>query len=282
MTPKDEFDKPAFAGSVPEFYDRHMGPLFFEPYARDLQHRLAASGLPDAPRVLELAAGTGVVTQKLWERLRGAGALTATDLNGGMLEIARRKFPNPLPPRLDLQIADAVSLPFPDASFDAVVCQFGLMFFPDKQKALREAARVLKPGGVAIYSVWDSLARNPLTDLGHRTVGSFFPDDPPAFYGIPFGLSDATTLEGLFAGAGFHRLTMEWVPMEAQAPDALHAARGLVQGSPIYSALVERATVPIPKIVEALSAAIGRAFGGPPVQAPMQAIVLTGRASQYS
>jgi ubiquinone/menaquinone biosynthesis C-methylase UbiE len=146
-----------FAGSIPAFYDRYMGPLLFEPYAADLAGRLRdlRSG-----RVLETAAGTGIVTRMLVRVLPGAVAIVATDLNQPMLDFAAAQ---PGAERVEWRQADAVSLPFEKDSFDAVVCQFGVMFFPDKQAAYREARRVLKPAGRFIFSVWDRLSENEMS-----------------------------------------------------------------------------------------------------------------------
>src|SRR5687768_13579650 len=123
----------AFAGSIPAIYDSALGPMFFEPYARDLAKRLKVRS---GDAVLEIAAGTGIVTRRLLKRLPAGAELVATDLNNAMIEIAKAKVDTD--PRLRWQQADAGALPFPDQSFDAVVCQFGLMFFPDKVSALRE------------------------------------------------------------------------------------------------------------------------------------------------
>ena len=144
----------AFAGSIPRIYDTHLVPLIFEPYAADLVARLALRPLA---RVLEIAAGTGVVTRQLASVLAPHVAVVATDLNQAMLdEAAARGTSRPV----EWRQADAMQLPFPDGSFDAVVCQFGVMFFPDKPKALSEARRVLKPGGVFLFNVWDRIEEN--------------------------------------------------------------------------------------------------------------------------
>src|SRR5688572_3462352 len=130
-----------FAGSIPEIYDEYLVPLIFEPYAEDLAARLISRPVAN---VLELAAGTGVVTRRLAAVLRGDVSIVATDLNQPMLDrAARTGTARPV----DWRQADALQLPFADASFDAVICQFGVMFFPDKVRAFAEARRVLRPGG---------------------------------------------------------------------------------------------------------------------------------------
>src|SRR5688500_16765869 len=146
---------PAFAGSIPEGYDRYLRPLLFEPYALDLAGRVP---ITPGMKVLELACGTGIVTRALLGVLPGDATIVATDVSGHMLGVAQQKIsPDP---RLAWQPADATTLPFDTGSFHAVICQFGLMFFPDKLRALREARRVLRPAGTLIFNVWDSLERN--------------------------------------------------------------------------------------------------------------------------
>ena len=145
-----------FAGSVPEMYDRLMVPLIFEPYARDIVERVVRV----RPRqVLETAAGTGVVTRLLASRLPADARIVATDLNPPMIEVAARQLQDD---RIMWKQADALALPFEDLRFDAVVCQFGAMFFPDKTQGYREAHRVLKPGGRFFFNVWDRIEANEI------------------------------------------------------------------------------------------------------------------------
>jgi len=172
----------AFVGEIPGNYDRYLGPIFFQGYADDL-----ASRLPVKPgmRVLETACGTGIVTRRLLDRMRGHGSLVATDLNDAMIAHGRATIAAE-PGLVEWQPADATNLPFPDGSFDAVVCQFGLMFFPNKAAGVREAFRVLKPGGRYLFNVWDAIVHNPVARIAHETVAAFFPADPPGFYKVPF------------------------------------------------------------------------------------------------
>ena len=171
-------DHSVFAGNVPENYDRYLGPILFEPHATQLCGRLDLRSTNVA--VLEIACGTGIVTRKLRDVLPATAQLVATDLNEPMLEFARKKFrPDE---RVQWQQADAMNLPFADGKFAAVVCQFGLMFVPDKLQALREARRVLHTNGQLLLSVWDEIQRNDFARLAHTTILSFFPIDPPLFY----------------------------------------------------------------------------------------------------
>jgi ubiquinone/menaquinone biosynthesis C-methylase UbiE len=156
-------------GSISQHYDRSLGPLIFVDYAADISHRVAACS---PARVLETAAGTGIVTRRLRDQLPAGVRLTATDLNPPMLEIARTKFrPGE---QVEFQPADATVLPFADGSFDAVVCQFGVMFFPDKDKSYREVYRVLAPGGHYLFNIWDSHRHNPFGRNCARSHGKLF------------------------------------------------------------------------------------------------------------
>src|SRR5438034_4528997 len=171
-----------FAGSIPAAYDRYLGPVLFPPYAEDLAARLKVDANGS---VLELACGTGILTRILRDRLPAATRLVATDLNEPMIQNAAQKFRQG--EAVEWRQADASSLPFDDASFDAVACQFGIMFVPDKALSAREARRVLKPGGVFLFNVWDSMEHNDLGRIAHETISSFFGMGPPTFHQAPFG-----------------------------------------------------------------------------------------------
>src|SRR4029453_10632477 len=174
-----------FAGSIPRLYEAYLVPLIFEPYAADLVNRLA----PISPsRVLEIAAGTGVVTRNLASVLPESVSIVATDLNQSMLDLAATIGTKR---HVEWRQADSMQLPFPDGSFDAVVCQFGVMFFPDKVKAFSEARRVLMPGGVFMFNVWDRISENEFADTVTTALESLFPDDPPRFLTrTPYGYYD--------------------------------------------------------------------------------------------
>src|SRR6478609_7883295 len=176
-----------FAGSVPALYERYLVPLLFEPYAADLASRLAGM---ERGRLLELASGTGAVTSVLHQALPEV-TIVATDLNEGMLALNRSRAYGD---GVSWQTADAQRLPFEDASFDAVVCQFGVMFFPDKAASYREARRVLRDGGRYVFNVWNRVEDNEVTAIASRTVAALFPSDPPRFIErTPFGYFDVPT-----------------------------------------------------------------------------------------
>jgi ubiquinone/menaquinone biosynthesis C-methylase UbiE len=262
-----------FTGTIPELYDRHLGPVIFEPYAADLARRVAAVQV-DGP-VLETACGTGILTQQLRTQLPSTTLLIATDLNEPMLAYARAKLGEGT--QIEWRQADAAALPFPPASFAAVVCQFGLMFVPDKSAAFREARRVLMESGLLAFNAWDSLEYNPFGRIAHETIARFFPADPPTFYQVPFGFHDAEVLPQLLAEHGFGQVQIERVTLEARSPSAYSFAIGLVKGNPVSNSIQERG-LPFDPIVGAVAAALAHVGGDNPFQSIMQALVVTARA----
>lgn len=262
----------AFVGAIPENYDRYLGPLLFQEYAEAMAARLQPT---PGMRVLETACGTGIVTEQLVARLAGQGHLVATDLNAPMLAYAATKLAGA--GGVTWQEADATRLPFEDRSFDAVVCQFGLMFFPDKLAGVREALRVLKPGGRFLVSVWDRLDDNPVPRITHDTVASFFRDDPPQFYAIPFSLHDVAVVRGFLDNAGFQGVESERLAATGTSPSAAEAAVGLIEGNPIYLAIMERRPSALADIEAAVAGQLASTLGDRPLRCPLKAIFFTGR-----
>jgi len=262
----------AFVGTVPPKYDRYLGPLLFHPYADDLVARLpVAHGM----RVLEIACGTGIVTERLLRRLAGQGTLVATDLNDAMIAHARTRIPDD--PALEWRQADGTSLPFPDRAFDVAVCEFGLMFFPDKAKGVREAFRVLRPGGLYLFNVWDSLDQTPVCRITHETVGTFFPVDPPQFYTVPFSLHDTSGVRRLLDTAGFVDVTCVTLDKVGQSPSAADAATGLIDGNAIYEAIMARRPGSLADIKAAVARNVASELGDHPVRSPLRAHVFSAR-----
>ena len=259
-----------FVGNIPQHYDLGLGPIIFVDYAADIAQRIAAH---KPVRVLETAAGTGIVTRRLRDTLPAETQLTATDLNPPMLEIARAKFrPGE---QVEFQPADAVALPFADGSFDAVVCQFGIMFYPDKPKSFSEAYRVLAHGGRYVFSVWDSHRYNSFGRIAHEIVGSFFPADPPQFYNVPFSCHQIDPIKELLIGAGFDDLGIAVLQLEKVVPDTASFAQALVYGNPLIDQIRARGGVDPELIVDAILKGLRREFGADPSRVPLQAIVFS-------
>jgi ubiquinone/menaquinone biosynthesis C-methylase UbiE len=261
-----------FAGSIPAIYESYMVPMVFQAYAADLAARVAAQ----APRdVLEIAAGTGAVTRELVRRLPRDSIVTATDLNQAMLDVASV---NSSAGDVRFHACDAMHLPFPSRSHDAVVCQFGVMFFPDKAKAYGEARRVLRPGGLYAFNVWDSLDLNPFTAVVEEAVANAFPSDPPGFFRrTPFGYHDEAEISAALAEAGFGDVQAETVTFPSRAPSAAHVAVALCQGTPMRSEIEQRAPGRLEEITQQVAGMLEAAFGKGPVESPMQAIVFEAR-----
>lgn len=260
----------AFTGSIPELYDRHLGPVLFEPYAIDLAHRIP----PGATRVLEVAAGTGRVTRHLLQRLPADGSVLATDLNDAMLARAAQVITDA---RVTWRAADAQALPLGDGEFDAVVCQFGLMFVPDKPLALREMRRVLRAGGRLLLSTWDRFDRNEVTRLLHELVTAAFPGDPPTFMLTPFSMHDRDALRALVVAAGFGEVAVETVEAAGRSASAAELAIGLVRGNPLWNQLVERG-VDAPAFERTVADALVARFGDQPCCSSLSAHVVTATA----
>ncbi|MBX3331533.1 MAG: methyltransferase domain-containing protein [Nitrospira sp.] len=260
---------------VCDLYERHLGSALFEPYAIDLAHRVAANCQDGS--VLELACGTGILTQQLRTHLRSTVSLTATDINLGMLDYAQKKLKDLK--GIEWKQADIADLPFPAASFNVVVCQFGLMFVPDKDRAFREMRRVLVKGGVLALSVWDRMEMNPWGVVVHETVARFFPENPPQFFKAPFNSADVEVLHRLLTANGFDQIEIQAVPMECRSSSAKSLAVGMIEGAPILAEIQERGGSPGP-IVDAVATAFAQTGGDTPYHSTMQAIVVTARASK--
>lgn len=261
-------DAPVFAGSIAEHYDRGLGPVMFADHARIMAERVAALG---PRRVLETAAGTGIVTRALRDRLAPDVALTATDLTADMLAVAARKFgPED---QVVLTPADAQALPFADATFDAVVCQFGVMFYPDKDRSYREALRVLRPGGSYLFSFWDTIEFNPFAKIWRGIVLKLFPDDPPPL--VPFEYRFDMAKASLVA-AGFEAIEASVVRFakDIASPEAL--ARGFAYGSPAAITLDARGQDK-EAVVAMTTAALVAELGSDPCRTDLQSIFMSAR-----
>ncbi|MFT7774681.1 class I SAM-dependent methyltransferase [Roseateles sp.] len=263
-----------FTGSIPQLYERYMVPLIFEPYAVDLAARAAAL---QPGTVLEIAAGTGALTRRLAAELPPRTHIVASDLNATMLDMATAL----LTARpVQWQVADAMELPFADAGFDLVVCQFGAMFFPDKARAYAEIRRVLKPGGCFVFNVWDHIDSNELARAVMDALAQAFPDNPPRFIArIPHGYHDIEQLRADLAQGGFeHDADIITLPLRARAESPSGPALGFCQGTPLRGEIEARAPGRLPELTAHVAQAIGERFGVGAIDTLMQAhVIIVGR-----
>ncbi|HSC24197.1 MAG TPA: methyltransferase domain-containing protein [Casimicrobiaceae bacterium] len=261
----------AFAGSIPQLYERYLVPLIFEPYAVDLAARVASRS---PSKVLEIAAGTGVVTRRLAATLPPTTSIVATDLNLAMLEEAAAVgTPRPV----EWKQADAMQLPFGDASFDTVVCQFGAMFFPDKAKAFAETRRVLREGGMLVFNVWDRIEDNEFADEATRALARMFANDPPRFLArTPHGYHDPRTIAGDLADGGFAASPrIDVLTRRSRAPSAREPAIAYCEGTPLRGEIEARDASRLGEATDAAAAAIATRFGAGAVDGKIQALVVT-------
>ena len=264
-----ESDK-LFAGSIPENYDRYMVPLIFEPFAADMARRAAALS-PGA--VLEVAAGTGVVTRALAPKLSPGASYVVTDLNQPMLDCAAsRQAPDS---RIQWRQADALALPFEDAAFDLVCCQFGAMFFPDRTAGYREAKRVLKPGGHFLFNVWDRIEENMFANDVTNALAEIFPDDPPRFLArTPHGYHDTALIRSEVEGAGFSRVAIETRAEQSRASSPRLPAVAYCQGTLLRTEIEARDAGKLEAATDHVAAAIAARHGSGEVAAKIQAHVI--------
>ena len=248
----------------PYFYDRHLGPVLIAGFAPRLAERVAAI----APRtLLETAAGTGIVTAALRQLLPGT-AITATDLNAPVLDVARAKF---APGEIDFALADAQALPDPEAQCDAVVCSFGIMSYPDKPRATREALRVLRAGGRYFFSAWDSGRYNSFGRIGDAVMARLLPDDPPGYYVTPLSCAAIDPIKTELLDAGFSGIRAEVIHVDRPVTDLEGFVRGMIFGHPFVEKLRARGPDMPETVYRAVLEALRADFGSPPV-APLQAV----------
>jgi ubiquinone/menaquinone biosynthesis C-methylase UbiE len=258
-----------FAGSIPEIYDRFLVPLIFEPYALDLARRLAET---DPRDVLETAAGTGVLTRAIAARLPAHARMVATDLNPPMLDRAQAR--QPQDGRIAWRQADALALPFEDQSFDAVACQFGAMFFPDKVQGYKEAFRVLKPGGRFLFNVWDRISENEFADTVTDALAARFPRDPPRFMArIPHGYHDPEQIRAELRDAGFTDVSVDAVDRKSKASPR-DVAIAYCQGTPLRNEIEVRDAAAVEDATKHAADALARRFGDGVIEGRIRAFVI--------
>lgn len=259
----------AFAGSVPENYETYLGPIFFEPYAQDLVERIQNSD--NIKTVLEIACGTGRVTKYLAGKLSPGTSITATDLNKDMLSVAQHIVTSN---NIQWQLADAHELPFEEAAFDLVICQYGVMFFQDKMKALKEINRVLKAGGIFLFNTWDELQYNALAQLSQTVLEDVYPADPPKFLEKgPYSFFNHAQIKELLSHAGFADVSIDTVSKMSLVASPDDAVNGIIDGTPNYGYIAER-NVPISVVKQKLKAVLIQQYGSKDLQLPMRSFVI--------
>jgi SAM-dependent methyltransferase len=259
----------SFTGSIPEHYDRYLGPAYFEPFAIELASRL------DSTRdVLEIACGTGLVTRYVRARMPAGARLVATDVSAAMIDHARARLAGVA--GIEWREANAMELPFPDGTFGAVVCGFGLMFVPDKVAALKEARRVLSDDGALHFTVWDVIERNPHGAASAEVIEGLCPGDAELRFRVPYELHDPVSLREMLAQAGFldARIEVKRLPIEAQSARAL--ATGAIRGTP-RSAMLEQRGFSLDSIIDALTVRLTEIGGAAPYRSFAQALVVQAR-----
>jgi ubiquinone/menaquinone biosynthesis C-methylase UbiE len=262
-----------FAGSIPEFYDTYLVPLIFEKFAADLAHRTNAL----KPRfVLEVAAGSGVVTRALAPQLAANATYLVTDLNQEMLDhaAARQGYDE----RINWRRADALALPLNEDVFDAVICQFGVMFFPDRIAGFREALRVLRPGGTFLFNVWDHIGVNEFADEVTKAAAVIFPEDPPMFLArTPHGYNDVDQIRQELEEAGFSHITITTLEEESVGTSPRHPAIAYCHGTPLKNEIESRDATSLGRVTDAATQAIAARFGDGEVRSKIRGHVIEAK-----
>lgn len=264
VTSSSPFD---FSGSVPNHYDQYIGPMFFEPYAVEVSNRIDPSAVDVA---LELASGTGRVTRHLRDVLPSTSKLIASDISPDMLAVAKEKLKAA---NIDWQIIDAQELPFDDDSIDLVVCCFGYMFVPEKSKAFAEAHRVLRSGGMFLFTTWDRLESIGPSHVYRKIAKKYLTEPLPKSYDLPFSMSDELAIKEMVQEAGFSKILIEKVSKQAINNTSKEAAQGLTEGGALYKEIMSRNPAWVEEIKSSVEKELTEKFGKAPMVAPMSAII---------
>ncbi|MGR3615713.1 MAG: class I SAM-dependent methyltransferase [Paracoccaceae bacterium] len=259
-------DSAGFTGDISTQYDSGLGPNIFTDYGDLLTEQCCAL---HPASVLELAAGTGIVSRKLRDALPEQTRLVISDLNPPMLEVAKAKFA--ASEAVDFMEVNAMEVPFANDSFDVIACQFGVMFFPDKPASYVEVARALKPGGHYVFNVWGSLQDNPFSHMADAVGKNFFPDNPPGFYKVPFHYHDVETVRAELAAADWDTVEHKTTHLSKRIVDPDRFARALVYGNPIIDEIRDRGTVDPEDMVKAMRAGLDVRFAEQDMVMPLSA-----------
>lgn len=261
-----------FNGSIPQNYNHYLGPIIFEDYALDLAQE--ASSL-EKKKILEIAAGTGILTRKLSQVLPPETEIIVTDLSQGMLQFGYKAAEQ----KANLRFcgADAMHLPFPDNSFDMIIVQFAIMFFPDKVATLKEWARVLKPDGQVLLNIWDSIEENHLIKTVTGALEKFYPEDIPEFFNIPYGWCDPDEIKRVFQEANYKSFEMTVSQRESPCISAQQVALGYLTGTPFAHEISKQNDFTLETVSAHVENIIANTHGNPPKNAMMQAFIVSAR-----
>ena len=259
-----------FIGEIPEHYDTGLGPNLFVDFADRLTSECCSR---PAEKVIELAAGTGIVSRKLRDALPPETSLLATDLNAPMLEVARSKFSDS--ENVGFAVANAMDLDFDEDAFDLMVCQFGVMFFPDKPTSFREAARVLRPGGRYIFNVFSAMWENPYSLIAYGVPAQFFPEKPPGFYKVPFHYGNPEKVREDLSAAGWRDVTHQTMRLSKKIADPEAFARGLVYGNPLIDEIRSHGGIDPETVARAVQRGLEVTFGPTDMTMPLEATMFT-------
>jgi ubiquinone/menaquinone biosynthesis C-methylase UbiE len=248
-------------------YDEFLGPMFFEPYAIEVAERIDPSSVSLA---LEIAAGTGRVTRHIRKRISASAKLIASDISVDMLAVAKEKLGNL---EIDWQNIDAQQLPFSDNSIDLVVCCFGYMFVPDKPKAFAEAYRVLRPGGMFLFTTWDKLENNAASYISRSAARKYLEGELPESCNLATSMNDEALIRPLLEDAGFSKILIEKVQKNSVCATAKEAAIGLVESGPVFEEIKKRNPGWIDEIIIAVEKELSEKFGVAPMVAPINAVI---------
>lgn len=258
----------SFGGLIPENYEKYLGPFLFEPYGLDIKERVASGNYES---VVELACGTGRVTKYLREALPDSSRLTATDINPDMLSLAREKVPHE---KIEWKQADMQEIPFSDSLFDLAVSQFGIMFVPDKTKAYKEIYRILKPGGKLLFSSWDRFENNSFFTDMNMILEKYMKDIPVPFHRMPFSYFDNEEIKNHLKEAGFKNIKISVLEKDGIITKAEHAAKGITNGTPLYTAMMEMDPDLLGKVENELTEMMKKNYGTDPMKCRLRAIII--------
>lgn len=259
-----------FVGSIPEVYESVLGDFIFEPFARNIVTRITHT---ENVKVLELAAGTGRVTQYLSELFSGTTNIIATDISVGMLEVAQQKVKAA---NIVWQQVDIAEIPYTDNSFDLIVCQFGIMFLQDKIRGFSEIRRVLKPGGQFIFNVWAPLEENKIWQITNQVMMQFIGQLPALSHKVgPFSSSFVPAVQQQLQDAGFDNCTVDTIKITSSISSAADAAKGFIHGLPIKEIILKSNPDKIHDIQDILSYEFAAHLGDFPLYTSFTALLFT-------